>query len=142
MRSPLRSPAQVEGSQGSLPQPEKDLERPLPYFLSWQLESLSVSVPSKVPALQPNQISIFSCFYVSVHLILDESFKAAPTLRKFPAHSDGITWPRLLRFSLLTWFCIYHNPLCWLLCRNLPFDHQLLENRHSMFISASPVSNS
>ena len=26
--SPLRSPAQVEGSQGSLPQPEKDLERP------------------------------------------------------------------------------------------------------------------
>ena len=24
----LRSPAQVEGSQGSLPQPEKDLERP------------------------------------------------------------------------------------------------------------------
>src|SRR5574341_696297 len=28
MRSPLRSPAQVEGSQGFLPQPEKDLERP------------------------------------------------------------------------------------------------------------------
>src|SRR5574340_263304 len=28
MRSPLRSPAQVEGSQGILPQPEKDLERP------------------------------------------------------------------------------------------------------------------
>src|SRR5574339_321143 len=27
MRSPLRSPAQVEGSQGFLPQPEKDLER-------------------------------------------------------------------------------------------------------------------
>lgn len=41
-----------------------------------------------------------------------------------------------------TWLCIYHNPLRWLLCRNLPFDHQLLENRHSMFISASPVSNS
>src|SRR5574340_100182 len=28
MRSPLRSPAQVEGTQGFLPQPEKDLERP------------------------------------------------------------------------------------------------------------------
>src|SRR5574340_934896 len=28
MRSPLRSPAQVEGPQGVLPQPEKDLERP------------------------------------------------------------------------------------------------------------------
>ena len=28
MRSPLRSPAQVEGSQGFLPPPEKDLERP------------------------------------------------------------------------------------------------------------------
>ena len=28
MRSPLRSPAQVEGSQGFLLQPEKDLERP------------------------------------------------------------------------------------------------------------------
>ena len=28
MRSPLRSPAQGEGSQGSLPQSEKDLERP------------------------------------------------------------------------------------------------------------------
>ena len=28
MRSPLRSPAQVEGSQGFQPQPEKDLERP------------------------------------------------------------------------------------------------------------------
>ena len=28
MRSPLRSPAQVEGTQGCLPQPEKDLERP------------------------------------------------------------------------------------------------------------------
>ena len=28
LRSPLRSPAQVEGSQGFLPQPEKDLERP------------------------------------------------------------------------------------------------------------------
>ena len=28
MRSPLRSPAQVEGTQGVLPQPEKDLERP------------------------------------------------------------------------------------------------------------------
>ena len=27
MRSPLRSPAQVEGPQGVLPQPEKDLER-------------------------------------------------------------------------------------------------------------------
>src|SRR5574337_233272 len=27
-RSPLRSPAQVEGPQGVLPQPEKDLERP------------------------------------------------------------------------------------------------------------------
>src|SRR5574337_994176 len=27
-RSPLRSPAQVEGTQGFLPQPEKDLERP------------------------------------------------------------------------------------------------------------------
>ena len=27
MRSPLRSPAQVEGSQGFLPQPEKGLER-------------------------------------------------------------------------------------------------------------------
>ena len=26
MRSPLRSPAQVEGPQGVLPQPEKDLE--------------------------------------------------------------------------------------------------------------------
>src|SRR5574337_1201937 len=28
MRSPLRSPEQVEGSQGFLPQPEKGLERP------------------------------------------------------------------------------------------------------------------
>src|SRR5574341_15360 len=28
MRSPLRSPAQVEGPKGVLPQPEKDLERP------------------------------------------------------------------------------------------------------------------
>ena len=28
MRNPLRSPAQVEGTQGFLPQPEKDLERP------------------------------------------------------------------------------------------------------------------
>ena len=28
LKSPLRSPAQVEGSQGVLPQPEKDLERP------------------------------------------------------------------------------------------------------------------
>src|SRR5574341_2231116 len=28
MRSPLRSPAQVARSQGFLPQPEKDLERP------------------------------------------------------------------------------------------------------------------
>src|SRR5574337_1054780 len=28
MRSPLRSPAQVEGTQGVLPQPGKDLERP------------------------------------------------------------------------------------------------------------------
>ena len=28
MRSPLRSPAQVEGTQGFLPQPGKDLERP------------------------------------------------------------------------------------------------------------------
>src|SRR5574340_371730 len=28
MRSPLRSPAQVEGSQGFLPRAEKDLERP------------------------------------------------------------------------------------------------------------------
>src|SRR5574337_896809 len=28
MRSPLRSPAQVEGIQGFLPQPEKDLKRP------------------------------------------------------------------------------------------------------------------
>src|SRR5574337_530239 len=28
MRSPLRSPAQVEQTQGFLPQPEKDLERP------------------------------------------------------------------------------------------------------------------
>src|SRR5574340_160248 len=28
MRSPLRSPAQVEGTQAFLPQPEKDLERP------------------------------------------------------------------------------------------------------------------
>src|SRR5574337_1819664 len=28
MRIPLRSPAEVEGSQGFLPQPEKDLERP------------------------------------------------------------------------------------------------------------------
>ena len=27
-RSPLRSPAQVEGTQGFLPQPGKDLERP------------------------------------------------------------------------------------------------------------------
>ena len=40
MRSPLRSPAQVEGTQGVPPQPEKDLERPsstrlearFPYF--------------------------------------------------------------------------------------------------------------
>src|SRR5574337_173111 len=28
VRSPLRSPAQVEGTQGFLPQPGKDLERP------------------------------------------------------------------------------------------------------------------
>src|SRR5574341_2672319 len=28
MRSPLRSPAQVEGTQGFLPPPGKDLERP------------------------------------------------------------------------------------------------------------------
>ena len=28
MRSPLRSPAQVEGTQGFLPQPGKALERP------------------------------------------------------------------------------------------------------------------
>ena len=28
MRSPLRSPAQIEGTQGFLPQPEKDLETP------------------------------------------------------------------------------------------------------------------
>ena len=28
MRNPLRSPAQVEGSQGFLPQSEKDIERP------------------------------------------------------------------------------------------------------------------
>ena len=28
MGSPLRSPAQVQGTQGFLPQPEKDLERP------------------------------------------------------------------------------------------------------------------
>ena len=28
MRSPLRSPAQVEGTQGFLPQPGEDLERP------------------------------------------------------------------------------------------------------------------
>ena len=35
MRSPLRSPAQVEGSQGFLPQPEKDLERSSRY---WQFD--------------------------------------------------------------------------------------------------------
>src|SRR5574337_612888 len=39
MRSPLRSPAQVEGTQGFLPQPGKDLERPSSTLLEARLPS-------------------------------------------------------------------------------------------------------
>src|SRR5574340_445528 len=53
MRSPLRSPAQVEGSQGFLPQPEKDLERPssprlearVPYHGSGAMTSSHTPLP-------------------------------------------------------------------------------------------------
>ena len=62
-----------------------------------------------------SHVSMFLCMqaFPPSLLILDESVKAAPTLRKLPSHSDGVTCPRLLRFSLLTWLCIDHNPLCW-----------------------------
>ena len=49
MRSPLRSPAQVEGPQGVLPQPEKDLERPSSARLeATQEEDPDLLMPSPV----------------------------------------------------------------------------------------------
>src|SRR5574337_107728 len=45
MRSPLRSPAQVEGNQGFLPQPGKDLERPSSTRLEARLHLFKFSIP-------------------------------------------------------------------------------------------------
>ena len=47
MRSPLRSHAQVEGSQGFLPQPEKDIERPSSTRLEARFHYLVAEWPSE-----------------------------------------------------------------------------------------------
>src|SRR5574337_355842 len=53
MRSPLRSPAQVEGSQGFLPQLEKDLERPS----STRLEARFPSHDSRAMTRSPSPLA-------------------------------------------------------------------------------------
>ena len=53
MRSSLRSPAQVEGTQGFLPQPEKDLERPS----STRLEARFPSHDSRAMTRSPSPLA-------------------------------------------------------------------------------------
>ena len=53
MRSPLRSPAQVEGTQGFLPQPGKDLERPS----STRLEARVPSHGSRAMTSSPSPLA-------------------------------------------------------------------------------------
>src|SRR5574337_893123 len=50
MRSPLRSPAQVEGPQGVLPQPEKDLERPSSTRLEARFPYYDLRVKTRSPS--------------------------------------------------------------------------------------------
>src|SRR5574341_1285926 len=50
MRSPLRSPAQVEGPQGVLPQPEKDLERPSSTCLEARFPYYDLKVKTRSPS--------------------------------------------------------------------------------------------
>src|SRR5574340_1533811 len=50
MRSPLRSPAQVEGTQGFLPQPGKDLERPSSTRLEARFPSLGSGAVTRSPS--------------------------------------------------------------------------------------------
>src|SRR5574342_1216489 len=50
MRSPLRSPAQVEGPQGVLPQPEKDLERPSSTRLEARFPYYDLRVKTRAPS--------------------------------------------------------------------------------------------
>ena len=50
MRSPLRSPAQVEGPQGDLPQPEKDLERPSSTRLEARFPYYDLRVKTRSPS--------------------------------------------------------------------------------------------
>ena len=50
MRSPLRSPAQVEGTQGFLPQPEKDLERPSSTRLEARFPYYDLRVKTRSPS--------------------------------------------------------------------------------------------
>ena len=53
MTSPLRSPAQVEGTQGFLPQPKKDLERPS----STRLEARFPYHDSRAMTRSPSQLT-------------------------------------------------------------------------------------
>src|SRR5574342_584803 len=50
MRSPLRSPAQVEGPQSVLPQPEKDLERPSSTRLEARFPYYDLRVKTRSPS--------------------------------------------------------------------------------------------
>src|SRR5574340_151761 len=50
MRSPLRSPAQVEGPQGVLPPPEKDLERPSSTHLEARFPYYDLRVKTRSPS--------------------------------------------------------------------------------------------
>ena len=72
MRSPLRSPAQVEGTQGFLPQPGKDLERPsstrlearFPYYdLRVKTRSPSIRMETRLPC-RPTRGSLTSPSYL------------------------------------------------------------------------------
>ena len=50
IQNPLRSPAQVAGSQGFLPQPEKDLERPSSTRLEARFPYYDLRVKTRSPS--------------------------------------------------------------------------------------------
>src|SRR5574337_1214879 len=64
MRSPLRSPAQVEGTQGFLPQPGKDFERPSSTRLEARFPYHGSGAMTRSPsplAWRPDEIGRASC---------------------------------------------------------------------------------
>src|SRR5574337_1447674 len=91
MRSPLRSPAQVEGPQGVLPQPEKDLERPSQTRLEARFPYYDLRVKTRSPspfAWRPDFLDRKSTRLNSSHHSISYALLCLKKKKRFSNHTN------------------------------------------------------